>query len=97
MAAMGSLWQALMFGFGGVRPSGEALLLDPWLPRGWNALELRFVFRGVHVQLRIEPAAVVVRADSPCVVRVGGAPATKVGPGDVRFELDGRTGKERDP
>jgi trehalose/maltose hydrolase-like predicted phosphorylase len=96
MAAMGSLWQALMFGFGGVRPSGEALNLDPRLPRGWNALELRVVYRGVHVQLRIEPAAVVVRADSPCVVRVGAAPATKVGPADVRFELDGRTWKERD-
>lgn len=94
MAAMGSLWQALALGFGGVRPTDEALLLDPRLPAAWKALELRLSYRGALVRIRIERTAVVASADSPCVVRVGDAPAINVGSAGVRVERHGRTWKQ---
>jgi trehalose/maltose hydrolase-like predicted phosphorylase len=53
LGTMGGLWQALAFGFGGVRPDGRALRVDPRLPREWNALELALRFRGVPLRLHI--------------------------------------------
>jgi trehalose/maltose hydrolase-like predicted phosphorylase len=62
-AAMGSLWQALVFGFAGLRPAGDGLRLDPRLPRAWGALEIRVVFRGARVKIRVENPTVTVSSD----------------------------------
>jgi trehalose/maltose hydrolase-like predicted phosphorylase len=53
LATIGGLWQALAFGFAGVRPRGDGLHVDPRLPTEWNALELRLRFRGVPLCLRL--------------------------------------------
>ncbi len=58
LATMGGLWQALAFGFGGIRPSGDALLVDPRLPKEWNALEFALRFRGRPLRLRIDRSGV---------------------------------------
>jgi len=58
LATMGGLWQALMFGFAGVRPRGDALVVDPRLPPEWAALELNLCFRGCPLRLRIDRAGV---------------------------------------
>lgn len=50
LAAMGSAWRALAFGFAGLRPIGNALGIDPVLAPGWDALELRVRFRGSRVR-----------------------------------------------
>jgi trehalose/maltose hydrolase-like predicted phosphorylase len=62
-AAMGSLWQALVFGFAGLRPAGDGLRLDPRLPHAWGALEIRIVFRGARVKVRVENPTVTVSSD----------------------------------
>ena len=54
LATMGGLWQALAFGFAGVRPRGQRLLVDPRIPNEWGALELGLQFRGRPLRLRIE-------------------------------------------
>jgi trehalose/maltose hydrolase-like predicted phosphorylase len=64
-AAMGSLWQALVFGFAGLRPTGDGLRLDPQLPDAWSALEVRVVFRGARIRARVENATVTVSSDRP--------------------------------
>ncbi|MGZ4416516.1 MAG: glycoside hydrolase family 65 protein, partial [Gaiellaceae bacterium] len=46
LAAMGSVWQALAFGFLGLRAQGESLALDPKLPAEWRAQDLRLRFSG---------------------------------------------------
>ena len=70
LAAMGSVWQALVYGFAGVRPRADALAVDPILPAAWSALELRVRFRGVAVRLRVEPDAIVVKPLAPIIVVV---------------------------
>jgi trehalose/maltose hydrolase-like predicted phosphorylase len=54
LATMGGLWQALTFGFGGIRPHGETLLVEPRLPPEWTALEFALRFRGAPLRLRID-------------------------------------------
>ena len=73
VATMGGLWQALAFGFAGLRPRGETLEVDPRLPDAWPALELRVRFRGRRVRVRLERDAVEVEADGPVAATVGGA------------------------
>jgi trehalose/maltose hydrolase-like predicted phosphorylase len=58
LATMGGLWQALAIGFGGIRPRGDALLVDPRLPQEWNALEFGLHFRGRPLRLRIDRSGV---------------------------------------
>jgi trehalose/maltose hydrolase-like predicted phosphorylase len=54
LATMGGLWQAIVFGFGGIRPAGAALRVEPRLPPGWNALEPRLCFHGRPLCLRVD-------------------------------------------
>jgi len=69
---MGSVWQALAFGFVGLTPLGEVLTLDPRLPAGWSALELNLHHHGVAARIRIEPHAVVVVAAAPVELELRG-------------------------
>lgn len=72
LATMGGLWQGLVFGFAGVRPRGDVLELDPRLPEGWNALELRLAFRRSPVRICAERDVIAVDADPGVRVSVGG-------------------------
>jgi trehalose/maltose hydrolase-like predicted phosphorylase len=71
LAGMGSLWQALVFGFAGLRPAGDALRLDPRIPEELGAIELGVRFRGSQVRARLEDASLVVSGDPPVGVLVG--------------------------
>lgn len=73
VATMGSLWQAIVLGFAGLRPAGDELTLDPRLPAGWSALEVPFRLRGRRVRVRIEQDRLHLRAERPVTVRVAGA------------------------
>ena len=90
LAAMGSVWQALVFGFAGLRPRGGALAVDPRLPGPWRALDLRVRFRGSRVRVRIEPGSTLVEADPPVLVVPRGGDAALVPAGGARFQLSSR-------
>jgi beta-phosphoglucomutase len=45
-ASAGGIWQALVFGFGGVHLDGEELVAEPRLPSSWNRLAFHLVHRG---------------------------------------------------
>ncbi len=53
-ASAGGMWQALVFGFAGVRFEGEAVVTQPRLPSHWSRLAFRLVRHGqpVDVDLR---------------------------------------------
>jgi kojibiose phosphorylase len=54
-ASAGGLWQALAFGFGGLRVEGEGYSVQPHLPKCWKRLAFRFRLRGEShaVDLRV--------------------------------------------
>jgi trehalose/maltose hydrolase-like predicted phosphorylase len=86
IAAMGSVWQALVLGFGGARPRDEVLELDPRLPDGWELLELRLRFQTAQLRARVRPHAVEVSSDGQTRVSVAGADPVTVGPSGHRWE-----------
>ena len=69
LAAMGSVWRALAFGFAGLRPVGDALAIDPVIPHDWESLELCVRLRGSRVRICIRPDTVEASAD-PAVAAV---------------------------
>ena len=79
LAAMGSVWQTLAFGFAGLRPVGDALAIDPVLAPGWDTLELRVRFRDSRVRVRVLPGAVEASADPP---------VSALNPAGERVQLD---------
>jgi kojibiose phosphorylase len=89
-AALGSLWQAVVLGVGGVRaapgPSG-ALVLEPALLPGWRHLAFPLCWHGRVLEVHVEPDALelAVEGDSPLEVQAvgpGGPPrALRAEPG----------------
>jgi trehalose/maltose hydrolase-like predicted phosphorylase len=85
LATMGGVWQALAFGFAGLRPRGAVLELDPRLPPEWPRLELRIRFRGSRVVVRIDGEGSTVTADPPVGVRLPGRDPVEAGPEGARL------------
>jgi trehalose/maltose hydrolase-like predicted phosphorylase len=81
---MGGLWQALVMGFGGVRPMSDRLCIDPHVPLAWGMLTVRVRFRGARVRIAMEPDAFSVHADARFAVQAGSHCCT-LEPGLTRF------------
>lgn len=89
-ATMGGAWQALVYGFAGLRPGEDALSLDPRIPAGWNALEVSVRYRGARVRLRVEHGRALVFADAPTIIAAdGGRKRIEAGRSGVELELAG--------
>jgi trehalose/maltose hydrolase-like predicted phosphorylase len=87
VATQGGIWQAVVLGFCGLRPRGDALHVDPCLPDEWRALDVRVRFRGARVRVRVDADTVRVTADRPVAVIAGRSGAT-AGPAGVTFHRD---------
>ncbi len=75
MAALGCMWQAMAFGFAGLRLAGDGLAVDPHLPSGWRSLEVPVRLRGRRVRVRAERDRICIWADRPVTVRIAGLKA----------------------
>jgi trehalose/maltose hydrolase-like predicted phosphorylase len=85
LGAMGTVWQALVFGFGGVRPGADgALEMDPRLPAAWHGFEIRLRYRGSRVRLNKSRGSCAVTASTPVTVRIGGT-RHLIGPSERTF------------
>jgi trehalose/maltose hydrolase-like predicted phosphorylase len=87
LATMGGLWQALAYGFLGLRPSGETLNIDPCLPVAWQALGLRLRFRGRRIRVRADHRSVRVDCDEAVSVRIAGGEVRTAEPPGLEVAL----------
>ncbi len=87
LAAMGSAWRALALGFAGLRPVGDALAIDPVLPPGWEALDVRVRFRDSRVRVRVHPDSVELTADPPVRALAPTGESVPLGRTALTFEL----------
>jgi alpha,alpha-trehalose phosphorylase len=55
-ANAGGAWLALALGFGGFRPDGDRIALDPVLPGAWSAFSFKVAYRGRRIRVRAERA-----------------------------------------
>jgi len=73
--ALGGLWQAIIFGAGGLQPRADGLALDPHLLSHWQGLRFPVQWRKRHVRVAITstPSAVEVTLDDgePLTVTLG--------------------------
>ena len=63
IAALGGLWQAALFGFGGLSLRADALGLDPHLPPTWRTLGFHAHWRGRLVRIKIDQDGDEISAD----------------------------------
>jgi kojibiose phosphorylase len=69
-AAIGGLWQAVVFGFAGIEIQKEALRLNPHLLPHWRRLAFPLQFRGRKLHFTMESASVRVEAEGSDPVSV---------------------------
>ena len=60
IASAGGVWNALVYGFGGLRDYRGRISIDPRLPQGWTALRFGFRLNGSRVQLALTQDEVVL-------------------------------------
>jgi trehalose/maltose hydrolase-like predicted phosphorylase len=70
LAAMGSLWQALAFGFAGLRLVPDGVALEPHLPPQWDTLKLPLQVRGSSLTITIHDDYLEVVAGAPVLVHL---------------------------
>jgi trehalose/maltose hydrolase-like predicted phosphorylase len=63
LATMGGVWQALVFGFAGIRPKDGTLVLSPRLPEQWQRLTVRLRYRGAPLRVVVDHEHVDVQSD----------------------------------
>jgi trehalose/maltose hydrolase-like predicted phosphorylase len=75
IASLGGLWQAAVFGMGGISFRDESLIIDPHLPATWDELSFTLQWRGRTVMIGItrQPAEVAVQLQTgaPMTIAVG--------------------------
>jgi alpha,alpha-trehalose phosphorylase len=55
IASAGGVWNALVYGFGGLRDHGGVVTFDPRLPDGWTSLRFAFQLQGSRVRAELTP------------------------------------------
>lgn len=89
IATMGGLWQAAVFGFGGVRPDGDAVRIDPRLPAVWGGLTFPVRWRGTRIEVDVRADRLELDLDGPALVAVGSGPPASLGAGRFTVDRDG--------
>lgn len=68
-ASAGGTWQAVVFGFGGLRLTAQGWEVKPQLPRAWNRLEFKFMYRGELIPVVLVNERIGAASAAPPVIR----------------------------
>ncbi len=58
VASTGGVWNALSYGFGGMRDYNGVVTFDPRLPEQWTGLVFRITLKGTRVRVALGPQAI---------------------------------------
>lgn len=73
-ANMAGTWQAIVFGFGGVRICQGILYIEPFLPKEWEGYSFRITYQGSRLQIAVngDESKVILENDVPvCFMTLG--------------------------
>ncbi len=59
VASTGGVWNALVYGFGGMRDYNGVTTFDPRLPQSWDGLSFQVTLRGSRVKVDLAPDQIV--------------------------------------
>ncbi|WP_072041949.1 glycoside hydrolase family 65 protein [Nigerium massiliense] len=71
IASIGGVWNALVYGFAGMRDYQGDITFDPRLPRDWTELEFSLIVRDTTIRVRLAQTAMTFRAEGMDGVEVG--------------------------
>jgi kojibiose phosphorylase len=75
IAALGGIWQALAYGFLGMRPQDDGLRFEPHIPESWGSVRMAITYQGreLRVSAKAAPRSIEVRLErgEPLLVAVG--------------------------
>ncbi len=93
LATLGTLWQALAFGFAGLRLTPDGVALDPHLPPEWTTFRLPIQVRGCPLTITIRGDEVEIATAASVLVHLPGGvdlPASPERPAIARRDNRGR-------
>ncbi|MBU7449506.1 MULTISPECIES: glycoside hydrolase family 65 protein [Lactiplantibacillus] len=61
-ASLGGIWNAVVFGFGGVRLLGETLRIEPHLPEAWTNLSFEIFWQQQRLRITVGKSRLTVKA-----------------------------------
>lgn len=87
-ANMAGTWQAIVFGFGGVRICEGTLYIEPFLPKEWKGYSFRIIYRGSRLQIAVceDESKVILENDVPACFMILGKKVKLNGKGDIWIE-----------
>ncbi len=91
MAALGCLWQVVVFGFAGMHVREDGLALDPNLPAEWQSLEFAFHYRGQRLGISLTPTDLEIDCSVPVPIHLGEGAIRELSPGRHRARFEGGT------
>jgi len=92
VASTGGVWNALVYGFGGMRDHNGTISFDPRLPEGWDRLTFRITLRGTRLKVTVVHEAITFEIDAgdPITLTVRGDQVTVTGVEPVVVPLLGQ-------
>ena len=76
-ASLGGTWQALVFGFAGVKIKKERISVDPRLPRRWQKVSFSLLWQGKIIKLELTNETIKLKVQSRK-------------PGEIELEIFGK-------
>ncbi|MCA0376538.1 MAG: glycoside hydrolase family 65 protein, partial [Gemmatimonadetes bacterium] len=78
VASTGGVWNALVYGFGGMRDYNGVIAFDPRLPVDWERLAFRITLHGVRLRVEVVHGAISFEVEDgkSAVVAVRDQPVT---------------------
>lgn len=93
LATMGGLWQALAFGFLGLRLTPDGVELDPRIPGEWDGIEMSLLVLGSPLKILARHGEVEIESGMPLTIGCGRA-RTRLPTCAARFTRRGHGWKE---
>jgi alpha,alpha-trehalose phosphorylase len=92
VASTGGVWNALVYGFGGMRDHNGTVTFDPRLPEGWDRLTFRMTLRGSRLKVSVvqESATFEVEVGDPVTIAVRGDQITVTADEPITVPLQGQ-------
>jgi alpha,alpha-trehalose phosphorylase len=92
VASTGGIWNALAFGFGGMRDHDGRITFDPRLPASWDSLTFRVTLRGTRFRVHLTSDEVVftVETGSGAKLSVRGQDVVLTAESQVTVALEGQ-------
>ncbi|HET9873588.1 MAG TPA: glycosyl hydrolase family 65 protein [Propionibacteriaceae bacterium] len=93
VASTGGVWNALVYGFGGMRDYNGQITFDPRLPDSWESLNFRIVLQGTRVLVNLTAEAIEFTTEAgndSLIVSVRGKDVKLSPASSVSVPLDGQ-------